>query len=60
MPPNVKSVITGCLIKFTSIVDKVKEDIITLEKSHDLLRDLVDVTCEKVWRRRVDSFVTNN
>ena len=55
-----KSIITGCMIKFTSIADKVKEGIITTEKSKDLLLDLVDDTDRRILQLRTASFVTDN
>lgn len=60
MSANIKNILTGCLVKFTSVADKSKDDIITKEKSHELLLHLLDDTCGKILRRRIDSFRTNN
>lgn len=56
----IKPLITGCLIKFTSIADKVKEETITLERSHDLMTDLIENTTAEVSRRTQANFVTDN
>ncbi|MBA7607162.1 hypothetical protein ES703_14320 [subsurface metagenome] len=56
----IKSIITGCLIKFTSIVDKVKNHDITLEQSRDLLVDLAQDTTAEVSKRTRENFVTDN
>ncbi len=60
MLSNMKSIITGCLVKFTGLADKVKEGLLTKEKSQDFLLILIDETCKRVWRRRIESFVTDN
>ncbi len=57
---NIRSIIIGCLIKFTSITDKEKEHIITPEQSRDLATDLVRNATSEIHRHRVSSFVTDN
>ncbi len=60
MITNMKSVIVGCMIKFTSIADKYKEDIITQEKSQELVLNLVEDTDRRILQLRTASFVTDN
>lgn len=57
---SIKSIITGCLVKLTSIADKSKADLITKEKARELLLDLIDDTCTQISHRRVVSFITDN
>ncbi len=60
MNTTIKAIITGCMIMFTSITDKVQEHIITPEQSHDLVKDLIQNTTSKIHSHRVSSFVTDN
>ena len=57
---NIKAIIVECILKFTSIVDKAKAQIITPEQSSELVADLVRNTTSEIHRRRVSSFVTDN
>ncbi len=57
---RIKHIITGCILKFTSIVDKAKAQIITQEQSSELVADLIRNTTSEIHRRRVSSFITDN
>ncbi len=57
---RIKHIITGCLIKFTSIVGKRNEQIITCEQANEFIADLIRNTTSEIHRHRVSDFITDN
>ncbi|MBA7643190.1 hypothetical protein ES703_50909 [subsurface metagenome] len=60
MNTPIKHIVSGCLVKFTSIVDKRKEEIITSEQTQDLVQDLIHNTAAEMTSHIRAGFVTDN
>lgn len=60
MNTPIKNIVSGCLVKFTSIVDKRKEELITREQTQDLVQDLINNTAAEMTSHIQAGFVTDN